>query len=55
MTIGKKATMKTKQKQILNEITTFCGNECAKRECCIEEECILWRIEQLILQQSEED
>lgn len=31
---------------ILNETTTFC-NECASKECCHEEECVLWRIEQL--------
>ena len=37
-----------KDTKILTEITTFCENECAERECCIEEECILWRIEKLI-------
>ena len=37
-----------KDTKILTQITTFCENECAERECCIEEECILWRIEKLI-------
>ena len=38
-----------KQKDILNEITTFCENECSERECCIEEDCVLYRIEQLVI------
>ena len=37
---------KTKE-EILNEITSFC-NECSSRECCPEEECVLFRIEQII-------
>ena len=34
--------------KILNETTTFC-NECESKECCPEEECILYRIEQIAL------
>lgn len=33
--------------KILNETTTFCET-CSKRECCPEEECILYRIEQIV-------
>ena len=35
--------------KILIEITNFC-RECNSHECCPEEECILYRIEQLILE-----
>lgn len=35
-----------KEEKILNEITTFC-NECSSKECCPEEECVLYRIEQI--------
>lgn len=34
--------------EILTEITDFCS-ECASKECCPEEECILFRIEQIII------
>lgn len=34
--------------KILNETTSFC-NECASKECCPEEECVLYRIEQIVL------
>ena len=40
--------------KILDEITTFC-NKCESKECCPEEECILWRIEQLVLNDDKED
>lgn len=33
---------------ILNEIHNFCSNDCGNCKCCIEEECILFRIESLI-------
>lgn len=36
------------KERVLNEITTFC-NECSSKECCPESECILHRIEQVIL------
>ena len=39
--------------KILNETTTFCES-CPKRECCPEEECILWRIEQIVTNKEEE-
>lgn len=32
---------------ILNEIMSFC-EECSSRECCPEEECVLYRIEQIV-------
>ena len=38
-----------KQKDILNEIAIFCENECSERECCIEEDYVLYRIEQLVI------
>lgn len=33
--------------KILKEITEFC-KECASHECCPEEYCVLYRIEQII-------
>ena len=33
--------------KILNETTTFCES-CPKRECCIEEECVIFRIEKIV-------
>ena len=36
------------EEEILNEITNFC-EECASHECCLEDECILYRIEQIVL------
>lgn len=35
------------EEKILNETTTFCM-ECPSRECCPEEECVLYRIEQIV-------
>lgn len=43
----------TKEDEILNEITTFC-NECASKESCSEEECVLYRIEQIVLERGKE-
>ena len=40
--------------EIMNEIAEFC-EDCTFRESCKEEECILWRIEQLALEQQKED
>jgi len=39
------------KKSILNETTTFC-NECASKECCPERECVLYRIEDLVSDES---
>lgn len=39
--------------KILNETTTFCES-CNLKDCCIEEECILYRIEQIVLNKEEE-
>ena len=36
-----------KEEEILNEITAFCEN-CLNREKCIEKECVLFRIEQIV-------
>lgn len=33
--------------EILTEITNFC-EECPSHECCPEEECVLYRIEQIL-------
>lgn len=37
---------------VLNETTTFC-EECSSREDCPEEECVLYRIEQIVENGSE--
>ena len=42
-----------KCEDILTEITEFCEG-CNSSNCCPEEECILYRIEQLVLKQKEE-
>ena len=39
--------MKEIREKIFNEITSFCEN-CVSRECCCEEECVLFRIEKLV-------
>ena len=41
------------EEKILNETTTFC-NECESKGCCPEEECVLYRIEQIILKPKED-
>lgn len=35
--------------KILNEITVYCGQECNNNECCPEEDCVLYRIENLVV------
>ena len=35
--------------EIMDEISEFCGNECSSVFCCPEEDCILYRIEQIII------
>ena len=35
--------------KILDEITTFCNEGCPSRTCCLEDECVLFRIESIIL------
>lgn len=42
------------KEEILNETTDFC-NECLRKECCLEEECIVWRIEQIVLTDDKEE
>lgn len=39
-------------KEILDEITTYCFH-CSEVNCCQEDECILYRIEQLTLEEYE--
>lgn len=41
------------KEKVMNEITDFC-EECPSHECCPEEECILWRIEQIVLGKQKE-
>lgn len=41
-----------KEEEILTEITDFCEG-CPSRECCPEEECVLYRIEQIVIKQDE--
>lgn len=36
--------------KILTEITDYCEN-CPKHECCPEEECVLFRIEQIVIKE----
>lgn len=38
------------ENKIMLEICNFC-EECASRECCPEKECVLFRIEQILLKQ----
>lgn len=40
--------------EILKEITNCCEN-CKSHECCPEEECAIYKIEQLILNNEKED
>ena len=40
--------------KILDEITSFCEG-CASKECCPESDCVLFRIEQIVLEEPEED
>ncbi len=38
------------KEEVLKEITDFC-EECPSHECCPEEECVLYRIEQILLKE----
>ena len=38
------------ENKIMLEICNFC-EECASRECCPEKECVLFRIEQIVIKQ----
>lgn len=40
--------------KILNETTSFCET-CSSRECCCEENCVLYRIEQIVLNKDQQD
>ena len=37
---------------IMTEITTYCAHECSNVNCCSEDDCILYRIERLIMEDS---
>lgn len=39
--------------KILTEITEFC-EECPSHECCPEEDCVLYRIEQIVVGKKQE-
>ena len=39
--------------KILKEITQFCKG-CASKECCPEDECVLFRIEQIIMKMTKQ-
>lgn len=36
--------------EILNEITLYCRDECSSNQECPEDECILFRIERLVVE-----
>lgn len=36
------------EEKILNETTSFCET-CPKRQCCPENDCVLYRIEQIVI------
>ena len=38
------------EENILNEITNFCSNECGNTQNCAEEDCVLYRIEKIVVQ-----
>ena len=40
--------------KILEEITNFC-EECPSHDCCPEDDCVLWRIEQLITNKKDKE
>lgn len=42
------------QEQILNEVTLFCRDECSSIGECPEEECVLFRIERLVVESESE-
>ena len=40
------------KEEILTEITNNC-EECIIKDCCVEEDCTLWRIEQIVTSETE--
>lgn len=36
--------------RILEEIYTYCGEECCSSQQCPEEECVLYRIERMVIE-----
>lgn len=49
----KRAIRLNNEDKILKEITSFC-NECASKDCCSENDCVLFRIEQIVLEKVED-
>ena len=47
--------MKEKEKQLMTEIANFCENECSEHQCCVEENCVLFRLEQIILERDKKN
>ena len=45
--------MKKKEVKIMNEITDFC-EQCPSKDCCPEEDCVLFRIEKILFEKKEE-
>ena len=35
---------------IMNEITLYCRDECCSCDCCPEDECVLFRIERMVIE-----
>lgn len=46
--------MREKDEKVLELIYNFCANHCGEYMCCPEEECVLWNIEQVILEEKNE-
>lgn len=40
-------------KPIMDQITNFCENECSSKNECSEDECVLWRIQQIVWKDGE--
>jgi hypothetical protein len=36
-------------REIINQIHNYCENQCMIRESCVEDDCVLFRIEKLII------
>ena len=43
-----------KIEEAMMQITNFC-EECGSHDCCPEEECVLWRIEQTLLKEEKNE
>lgn len=43
------------QEQILDEVTLYCRDECCSSGECPEDECVLFRIERLVVENESKD